>query len=313
MKTISKRKIMNAKSLLLVTIASLLLVTSPASAQTTPAAASAPKPSPAPVAEVAPRTGFPIAPALDPNTGLPVTPEIDPATGLPPEPEWIDANWKNPDRTLDDVSYDGLPLSEVVKQLREAFNNAFNVLPFPAGMSANEQDWGSLTIKLQLKHVKANEIFNAMNLIFENDRTPVRWQLKNSSLGGLPYAQLRELPKTSQWHAPGEVAATPPPPKERMVYYVGNLIGDEKSGGLTMDELTKTILNIWPTEYGNPDGVIQFHKDAQLLVVNGTGDQIAFIHQTLKALQERAADTRAKTADKAPNPTVSARYGNPAK
>jgi len=311
MKTISKRKIMNAKSLLLVTIASLLLVTSPASAQTTPAAASAPKPSPAPVAEVASRTGFPIAPGVDPNTGLPVTPEIDPATGLPPEPEWIDANWANPDITLDDISYDGLPLSEVVKYLHDSFKRTFNVLPLP---TSYDRDWGSITIKLQLKHVKANEIFNAMNLIFENDRTPLRWQLKNSSFGGLPYVQLRVLPQAAQWHAPGEVAATPPPPKERMVYYVGNLIGDEKSGGLTMDELTKTILSIWPTDFGSSDGVIQFHKDAQLLVVNGTGDQIAFIHQTLKALQEKAADTRPKTeADKAPNPPNSARYGNQTK
>ena len=82
-----------------------------------------------------------------------------------------------------------------------------------------------------------------------------------------------------------------------MVYFVGNLVGDEKSGGMTMEEIVKTVSDLWPAEYGKPEGVIQFHKEAQLLVVNGTPDQLEFIHQTLAALEQKVAAARPKSAE----------------
>jgi hypothetical protein len=229
------------------------------------------------------------APGLDPSTGLPVT-SIDPATGLPPEPEWIEPGWGDGGIILTNVAYDGLPLSEVVSHLRESFKGTFNILPLP---QAFEHDWGAeIIIHLQLRNVTAREIFNAMNLVFENDRTPVRWQLR-SSTSALPYAQLRVLPQAAPQPAPGGGGGIFPP--QRMVYFVGNLVGDEKSGGMTMDQITKTILDIWPADFGKPEGVIQFHKEAQLLVVNGTPEEIAFIHQTLAALNEKVSAGRPKT------------------
>jgi hypothetical protein len=72
-----------------------------------------------------------------------------------------------------------------------------------------------------------------------------------------------------------------------MVYFVGNLLGDEKSGGMTADQIVKAINDVWPADFGRPDGVIQFHLEAQLIVVNGTREQIDFIQQILSALRQK--------------------------
>ena len=66
---------------------------------------------------------------------------------------------------------------------------------------------------------------------------------------------------------------------------------------MTMDQIITTILNVWPAEFGKPDGVIQFHNDAQLLVVNGTPEQLEFIHQTLAALEQKVNLARPKSAE----------------
>ena len=237
----------------------------------------------------------PTPPEVNPATGLPAPGgwlTIDPTTGLPlppPAPQWIAPNWIDPNIVLTNVVFDGLPLSEVARYLREQFkdrfnNNSFDFLPMPKTFS---KDWGNETIQLQLNNVRASDIFNAMNLVFENDRTLLRWELKQSVTPAHHvnrWVQLRVLPEA----APTDVPQTKPPEKHRMVYFVGNLLGDEKSGGMTMEQLTKTILKIWPMELSNqPDRILQFHEDAQLLVVNGTREQLDFIQQTLNALALR--------------------------
>src|SRR4051794_41033950 len=61
----------------------------------------------------------PVAPSqIDPNTGLP----------LPSSGSWKDPNWKDPDKVLGTVFYDGVPLGEVARELRKQFNDAFDVL-----------------------------------------------------------------------------------------------------------------------------------------------------------------------------------------
>lgn len=246
------------------------------------------------------------APAVNPATGLPATGgaggvlTIDPATGLPvppPAPQWIASNWTDPDIVLTNVDFEGsLPLSEVAKNLRarlqDRFNHdSFDVLPMPKTFG---KDWGDETIQLQLNNVRASDIFNAMNLVFENDRTPLRWELTQSVTPAHHvnrWVQLRVLPEAS----PADVPQAKPPETHRMVYFVGNLLGDEKSGGMTMNQLVKTISNIWPLELGNqPESVFQIHEDAQLLIVNGTHDQLDFIQQTLQALKQKAEFGRFK-------------------
>ena len=246
----------------------------------------------------------PGAPAVNPAPGLPTgggVLTIDPATGLPvppPAPQWIAPNWTDPDIVLTNVVFDGLPLSEVAKNLRERFrgrfnNDSFDFLPMPKTYG---KDWGEETIQLQLNNVRASDIFNAMNLVFENDRTPLRWELKQSVTPARHvnrWVQLRVLPEAA------EPLAAKPPETRRMVYFVGNLLGDEKSGGMTMLQIANTISKIWPADLGRLEGVIQFHNEAQLLVVNGTRNQLDFIQQTLAALELKAQQekTRRISAD----------------
>ena len=46
-------------------------------------------------------------------------------------------------------------------------------------VAAHDDDWLSTSrFHLQLRNVTASEVFNAMNLLFENNHTPLRWELK---------------------------------------------------------------------------------------------------------------------------------------
>jgi hypothetical protein len=218
-------------------------------------------------------------PAIDPNTGLPLPPEV-----------WIDPDWKNPDKVLPEVNYDGLPLAHIADQLRKEFNNAFDVLipsawidPHNALVSIDPQ---SISVKMELRKVTASEVFNAMNLMFEAENTPCRWELKFN--GNRPTAILRVLPQL----LPVVAVPPPPPPPTRKVHFVGDLIGDEKSGGLSMEKLVKTVSELYQMSYGPIKGMLQFHKETQLLVFTGTSDQSEFIQATLSALRMKAQADR---------------------
>src|SRR5262245_3492194 len=143
--------------------------------------------------------------------------------------------------------------------------------------------------------------FSASNFMFMASPAPVRWELKMN--GNRPTAMLRVLPQLLRIPDP----EPPPPPQTRMVYFVGDLVSGEKPGGMTMEQLVKTVSDVYKMSYGEPKGVVQFHKDAQLLIVTGTGDQIGFVQQTLSALREKAraaqwpqgagSEPKAKTED----------------
>jgi ribosome biogenesis SPOUT family RNA methylase Rps3 len=126
----------------------------------------------------------------------------------------------------------------------------------------------------------------------------VRWELKLN--GKRPTAVLRPVP--ALWPA---AAPQPPAETKRMIYFVGELLGDEKSGGMTMEQLVKTVSEVYEMSYGQARHVIEFHKDAQLLVVTGTIDEIQFIQQTLSALKEKVQLER-KSQPKAAEPKVKA-------
>jgi hypothetical protein len=248
--------------------------------------------------------------AIDPTTGLPVRnragrsqpqtmPDIDPQTGLPiapapTQPEWKDPEWKDPDVRLADVNFEGLPIGEIAKFIRDRFKGQFDIiLPEPTGEGINHlterlvppTDWrNETTLNLKLKDVTASELFNAMNLTFENDKTPLQWELK--VFGHRQIALLRVLLDPAPADAP-----TPPQKQLQRIYFIGDLIGDEKNGGMTMDQIITTITDIWKMT-DNTNGRIQFHNEAQLLVVSGTPAQIQFVDQTLNALHEKVALAR---------------------
>jgi hypothetical protein len=145
---------------------------------------------------------------------------------------------------------------------------------------------------LKLKDVTASELFNAMNLTFENDKTPLQWELK--VFGHRQIALLRVLLDPAPPAQPAFDPRTGEPLTEgpqRRIYFIGDLIGDEKSGGMTMDQIIKTITDVWQmTDTAN--GKIQFHNDAQLLIVTGTRGQIQFVEETLSALHEKVDQAR---------------------
>jgi hypothetical protein len=233
---------------------------------------------------VNPPTGLPLPAAIDPTAA------IDPATGLPipPPAQWKDPNWKDPDIVLPEVSYDSLPLSEVYKDLRDKFKSAFDVLtpnewrdPRDPSKTIGSFDPQSTLIRMRLKNVTASEVFNAMNLVFETENTPLRWELIMN--GKRPTAVLRVLPEL----VPPGVERQPP---QRMIYFVGGLLGHEP-GYMTMEQLIKTISEVYEMTYGTSRGSIsshlQFHKQAELLIASGTVDEVHFVGETIAALQQR--------------------------
>ena len=292
--------IMIMKSKLQIAAAILLLSLGTAPGQPTPRPPSAPQ-------------------AIDPTTGLPVRnhartsqpqpmPAIDPQTGMPiphapSQPDWKDPEWKDPDTRLAEVNFEGLPIGEIAKFIRERFKGEFDIiLPEPTSEGINHlterlvppTDWRNETIlNLKLKDVSASELFNAMNLTFENDKTPLQWELK--VFGHRQIALLRVLLDPAPADAP-----RPPQKQQQRVYFIGDLIGDQQNGDMTMDQIIKTIAGVRDMT-DNSDLKIQFHNEAQLLVVTGTSDQIQFVDQTLSALHARAEWTRflAKSQPKA--------------
>jgi len=232
-------------------------------------------------------------PAGNPATGQP--PLIDPTTGLPlpqPEPQWIDQNWHDPGITLTNVMYDNLPLDEVARDLRARFKDNIDILPMPTAFGNN---WGeNISIRLQMKNVTATDVFNAMNLVFENDRTPLRWHLMNPS-GTRCLVQLCVLPQAAP-------APQTPAPEVRRVFFVGDCLG-EKPTGMTMKQIVETVSEIWQKAYGQ-SGKIQFYEPAQLIIVTGTQEQIDFINQTVGALRDKANLVRDRAGSAGASPKI---------
>src|SRR5207244_717026 len=157
------------------------------------------------------------------------------------------------------------------KDLRDRFTNAFDVL-LPRtwqdpGDPSSSVDPQSVPINIELKNVTASEVFHAMNLVFEAQNTPVRWELRMN--GSRPAALLRVVRALVP---PSNTPPTPPKEARRMVFFVGELLADDKSGGMTMDQLFKTVSEVFQMSYKDAKGVLQYHKEAQLLVVTGTND-----------------------------------------
>jgi len=268
----------------LLAVSVLLISTSLAPAQPAESLGFAPG-SPAP-------SGLPLG-AIDPATGLPVghgagIPGAATALSLlaPPVEPWKDADWKEPALTLKEVAYDSLPLSEVARHMEEQFTNAFDVI-LPQNWEGNageeQRDWLSTPVSLRLKNVTASEIFNAMNLTFDNNRTPLRWVLKMN--GRRPVALLRVMQPRQTYAGDRRTV--------RRVIYVGDLIGD-KADGLTMQQIIKTVTDVYQMSFNRPIEGVQFHKDAQLLIVTGTNEQLDLVTQTLAGMKQKVGQERGR-------------------
>jgi hypothetical protein len=210
---------------------------------------------------------------------------------------------------MTNVLFDGIPLGEVAKQLKTSFSNQFDVIITPSlspvtgpGIAANPAaeplEPSAILINLRLKNVTAGEIFNAMNLYFEAQNIPVRWELKMNGHRPIAVVRLAEEP------APDNALARPYA-AERIVIYVGDLLGE----GLTMDNLVEKLREIYtmasvPTHPALPRTPtmvphIAGHKETSLLIVSGTPEQIGIIRSTIDALKQKVEADRHKAAAKA--------------
>lgn len=217
---------------------------------------------------------------------------IDPNTGLPVAQEWKDNDWTDPDITLTNVNYVGVPLSEVAHELSEQFSNEFDIL-LPQGYGSrpnagNNVDWLSTQVYLKLKNVRASEIFGAMNLVFDNDRTPLVWELKMNGSRRTALLRVQEDPKGM---------GMPDKPQFKHVFFVGDLIGDTNSGAMSMQDVLQTVQDVWKTAYGTDEN-IQFHERAQIIIVTGSMEEIAFVQETLQALEHKVSIDKLKAGMK---------------
>lgn len=215
-------------------------------------------------------------------------PAINPTTGLPIQVPWRDPDWPEPDKVLPDVDYDGLPLDEVVRGLRAEFGDAFDILMPIFWQDPNHPERSleipPVQVTMRLKNVTASEVFNAMNLMFEGENTPCRWELRMN--GSRPMALLRVVPELVA-ATPFFPSPAPTPPPLRQIYFVGDLLGDEESGGMSMEQLVKTVSEVYGMSYGSSSEVLKYHEGAQLVIVTGTPDQVNFVQQTLSALRDK--------------------------
>ena len=226
---------------------------------------------------------------IDPATGLPL-PDIDPATGLPADgrppfkdsngtPTWIDPAWVDPNKVLPSVDFEELPLSEVANQMRKQFTNYFDII-LPADGSF---DPTARNASLRLNNVRASEVFSAMNMQFELQGTPLRWEL--TANGMRPTILLRYLPQL----VPPAPPAPLPPPQTRKVFYVGDLLGVFRGtdDDMRLLAIADTIDHAYDAT-GMQRGKVDVYNSGQLLIVSGTPDQVDLAEQTLRALKDKA-------------------------
>jgi hypothetical protein len=228
----------------------------------------------------------------DPNASLPVPTPTD---------QWIQPNWPDPGLVLPEVEFD-LPLKDVGAKLRKQFHDAFDVIlpgscdwENPDDSTPISLDPTQVAMRLQLKNVTATEVFNAMNLVFEAQNTPLRWELRMN--GNRPLALLRVVPALLRQQI-GEKET--PLARKRMVFFVGDLVGDGKFGGMTMEKLFETVKQVYEAAYGdsgmNGDH-LKFHQEAQLIIVNASVDKIDFVQHTLAAMREKARMSKRTAVD----------------
>jgi hypothetical protein len=68
-----------------------------------------------------------------------------------------------------EIVLEGTPLNEVAWNTAKIFKNQFDLILPPA-----DPDLSKMIVQMQLKDVRAIEVFNAMNLYFEVQKLPAR-------------------------------------------------------------------------------------------------------------------------------------------
>ncbi len=235
--------------------------------------------------------------AADPTNAAALAPRTAPPTGLVVPPEW------KAEAPAHDYDFLNIPLTEVVRELQRQAKQQFDVLlpsvgaphvaPGAPGVPVERMDPSALGITLRLKNVSVIEVFQAMNMLFEIDHTPVRWELVMN--GHRPAAVLHVL--EAELHPPGPSSSLPPEARpqaaSRSVVFVGDLLGEADAGGMNPESLCGILAQTASDAFGaSGTRKIQFHKGAELLILSGTDEELHFMKDVLQALKEKSNHQR---------------------
>ena len=181
--------------------------------------------------------------AADATNATVSAPHTPPPTKLVVPPEW------KVEAPAHDYNFDNLPLSEVTRSLQEQTKHQFDVLipsgvvlhaPPPGAPPAEPTHAGRFPIKLRLKNVSIVELFQAMNMLFEIEKWPCRWELVMN--GHRPVAVLR--PPEIEPPPAAPAGGTPEARAQAVghsVAYAGNLLGTPDLGRMSPDALCETL------------------------------------------------------------------------
>jgi len=134
-----------------------------------------------------------------------------------------------------------------------------------------------------------------MNLMFEAENAPQRWELLyNGKRPTVVFRYLPELQSVTQPARPLDV-----PKKERRIVFAGDLIGDAKPGGIALEQIAKTVLDVCGLALDRPasqlSDLLKVHKEAQLFIITGTQEEIKVVTDALSALSQKLRlETRRK-------------------
>jgi hypothetical protein len=128
--------------------------------------------------------------------------------------------------------------------------------------------WSDEIIRFSLKNVTVCEIFNAMNLQFQLNKRPLRWDLALN--GTRPIEVLRVLDRPE----PGLTPVAAREERIRTVIYVGDMLEKHSPAGMTLEGLRATLLKVDSTTGGGQlPLVLSTFEPGDLLVVQGTADR----------------------------------------
>jgi len=193
-------------------------------------------------------------------------------TALPAQ----EKNWKDPGIVIDQIQFNNVKITDVASYLRDVFKDKIDVI-VPNFL-------GEVTLSLRLKAVTAADAFQAMNQLFQAGGQTVQWALIMN--GNRPTALFYDAKLML------DPSAKKPEIVARTILYIGDLIGEKKDGGLSMNDLVNVITGITTNAGTSPGFALQRHDEAQLLVVRGTPEEIQFVREAVQALIVRATALR---------------------
>lgn len=204
--------------------------------------------------------------------------------------------WNGPDALFPRFDIPAIPLPEMEDFFNDRFQYQVDVL-VPNSVRLLRDTSNGNRITMHLRNVNAQQVFNAMNLLFDAEKIPAHWDLVMNGSRPTVVLQVRQDLANRESHKveTDQNRKTAQQPMVRQIFYVGDLVTQSDLPGMTIEEIARSIARTY--ELGNfesPLGsnAIQCHREAEILVVMGTPEEILFVQEAIKALREKARHDR---------------------